>query len=80
MNKDNKELLFRMKKLQYYNFIRYALGMKYYLINNGCEILNKIDDKEKNETAENEGEKSSGNIRTLAYLYDSEKKDISTVA
>ena len=69
MNKDNYDLLLKMQKNQYYDFIRFALGVKYYLINNGYEVRNKSDEDGEKENLIVERERKARNEHVLAYLY-----------
>ena len=62
-----------MRKTQYYDFIRYALGIKYYLQNDGYEVRNKANSKDR-KASRIDVKKSSSKARVLAYLYKLGKK------
>ncbi len=74
MNQDNLNILLKMQKNQYYDFIRYALGFKYYMLNEGYEVrYNLKEDDKKEKSIKKEGENSSS-VRVIAYLYAQGKK------
>ncbi len=65
MNENNLALLNRMQKLQYYDFVRYALGLKFYLQGDKYDVI--FDGKDKND-------KKLGKVRVLAHLKESGRK------
>ncbi len=75
MIKDNLDLLYRMNKLQYYSFLRSALGMKYYLFTDGQELRTHTDDDDdiKSRQAERRSEIREKE-RILANVYKGSKR------
>ncbi len=74
MNRQNKQLLLKMKKLQYYDFLRYALGMKYYLLNDGLEVRTRFDEDGTEEEKSVTRNETNDRFRVLAYLYSRGKR------
>ncbi len=69
MYMDNYNLLWKMNKTQYYEFLRYAIGMKYYLLNEGYEVRSKLEDVDEKGKLVGVRKKGSNKERILAYLY-----------
>lgn len=69
MNEENRAILDGLQKKQYYEFIRYALGMRHFLFEKDTEICAM----EKN-TDEKESKESRGFPKVLAYKYKDGKK------
>ena len=70
MNEVNLVILNSMKKLQYYDFLRYALGMKYYLMNNNQEIVTVLNDNDVDKKVETRKVEDENNqIRIIGYLF-----------
>lgn len=80
MNYECIVLLNRMKKLQYYDFIRYALGMKFFLINDDQEIrvnVNEITESKKENTEKDNIKREK--IKEIAYLYSFGKRKLTFI-
>ncbi len=69
MHYENAILLRGMRKLQYYDFIRYALGFKYYLLGDGSEVKSVMEDESEHEKLQRKTSREKLNVRHLAYRY-----------
>ena len=69
-----------MQKNQYYDFIRFALGLKYYMLNDGYEVRYKFDETDGTDNSSLVSKKKAEREHILAYLYLSgRQKDVFSV-
>lgn len=77
MNKENLEILNKLYKTQYYEFLRYAIGLYYYVnqktkpydITSGIYADNRIDENTKNKLGITSKNNKNRNIKIIAYKF-----------
>ena len=69
MNTENFKILNKLNKTQYYEFLRYAIGLWYYINRKPYDIISWIDTDTKKEYGITSKDSKNRNIRIIAYKF-----------